>query len=473
ALARSDGGRAIVEVATRVYFSHPSPQLKAFRLAALLLYAELEPLFDEAFLGFSQPPGTLGKACRLNCSLITDDALIGCFSAGGTRLRPILLMGRPPSGCEVRGEDVPLSHEPLDCYGGCGKGCSFCETVRYGCTDGAISWDATPPVDGSRGESTPTPCYDEATSDPAALPKDRFVSNSACASQRRPAGTYQVCTTKTACYEHDECTGHDSNPEDVALCHARGRAGCGSLACAIGRPPPPFDYKWFNELGAPLNVGPTVQPPAPGTCTWTARCASGTCVPSADTWIAAGLSIPHDPDEHAVCLVHGCKHHGDTDRCDTCTPRTCADFASQGCGTYADGCGGTLQCGERKHCGSGANGLNKRCGTYPDGCGGQIVCGPACTGYELTIVVNGKGKVTERNSGAFAQCDGRRTITLPFDSELSFYTEADCGNAQRSASCTDNIHYSATGFILKGDGSCTWTFTTHPPNEDCTPLCGG
>jgi len=75
-----------------------------------------------------------------------------------------------------------------------------------------------------------------------------------------------------------------------------------------------------------------------------------------------------------------------------CTPTTCA-AAGKNCGSLADGCGGTLNCGSctsPQSCGGGGTAnvcgctpttcaaAGKNCGSLADGCGGTLSCG-SCT----------------------------------------------------------------------------------------------
>lgn len=74
----------------------------------------------------------------------------------------------------------------------------------------------------------------------------------------------------------------------------------------------------------------------------------------------------------------------------TCTPATCASL-NKTCGTWDDGCGGTLNCGtcagsaiciaEGTECCTPTTCTSPctRCGTVSDGCGGTLECAP-CNG---------------------------------------------------------------------------------------------
>jgi hypothetical protein len=78
-----------------------------------------------------------------------------------------------------------------------------------------------------------------------------------------------------------------------------------------------------------------------------------------------------------------------------CVPRTCTELGAN-CGSVADGCGGTLECGPCtgfETCGGGGQAnvcgctadpdpcatIGQVCGTASDGCGGSVSCGP-CAG---------------------------------------------------------------------------------------------
>lgn len=82
----------------------------------------------------------------------------------------------------------------------------------------------------------------------------------------------------------------------------------------------------------------------------------------------------------------------------TCTPKTCSQL-NLNCGAVADGCGGTIDCGQCSNgqtcggggtpnvCGSGSpctpktcSELGLNCGSTSDGCGGTIACGVCYNG---------------------------------------------------------------------------------------------
>ncbi len=79
---------------------------------------------------------------------------------------------------------------------------------------------------------------------------------------------------------------------------------------------------------------------------------------------------------------------------DDCTPATCAELGRE-CGSWDDGCGGTVDCpacaGEQSCAADGqcvdecvpasCAELGKECGSWDDGCGGTLDC-PACAGEQ-------------------------------------------------------------------------------------------
>lgn len=78
-----------------------------------------------------------------------------------------------------------------------------------------------------------------------------------------------------------------------------------------------------------------------------------------------------------------------------CTPSSCSSLGKN-CGSWSDGCGGTLNCGScsgGQLCSSSGNcytpcypktscSSGKNCGTEPDGCGGNVNCG-SCSGGQV------------------------------------------------------------------------------------------
>lgn len=85
-----------------------------------------------------------------------------------------------------------------------------------------------------------------------------------------------------------------------------------------------------------------------------------------------------------------------------CAPTTCASLGYE-CGSWSDGCGGTLNCGTCSlgyTCSNGicmctpttCSNLGKQCGSWPNGCGGTLNCGTCSSGY--TCNANGNCVIT-------------------------------------------------------------------------------
>ena len=405
--ARTASGHALVEVAAHLYFRFSYPEFKPHRVLAIQLYAEIAPYYLAKDKLLDQPAGSTTPGCTLDgaCQLRSGDAVFGC-NDGTLVFDTLILMDRLPEACRLVDEDRARSHAAQECYGGCGESCRFCQAVTYACNDNSVvTWEATPPVDGTAGTSTPVSCFSEITNDQL-LPADRFINRPAlCSSSRSfPAGMAIICSAKPACYTHDECTRHDTKVADLYTCHTKGKAACGAVACAWGKPPPPFTYKWFNALGEPFSLAGNGRPNS-GVCHWTMGCSGGSCAPLPGYWEPQASAIPHDPGEHADCLVHGCKHQGSEDVCRCSTDAECASHISlvipkedtcqngicraceraqcAGCGQQSDGCGGTMDCPcpTGQTCKNGACctlatcPTDGRCGRFPDGCGGFLDCG--------------------------------------------------------------------------------------------------
>jgi len=66
-----------------------------------------------------------------------------------------------------------------------------------------------------------------------------------------------------------------------------------------------------------------------------------------------------------------------------CVPGTCATLGKT-CGTWDDGCGGTVTCGSACCTPSTCAALGKTCGDWDDGCGGTVSCGSACCDCYMT-----------------------------------------------------------------------------------------
>lgn len=93
----------------------------------------------------------------------------------------------------------------------------------------------------------------------------------------------------------------------------------------------------------------------------------------------------------SICLNGECRT--DWEPSATCTPATCSSLGYN-CGTWSDGCGGTLNCGScsgSQICASGTcvttctpetcSSLGYTCGSASDGCGGTLNCGTCGSGF--------------------------------------------------------------------------------------------
>jgi len=116
-----------------------------------------------------------------------------------------------------------------------------------------------------------------------------------------------------------------------------------------------------------------------------------------------------------------------------CTPTSCQSLG-YGCGTAADGCGGSLDCGQctaPQTCGGGGTphqcGVGcatactggQDCGTQPDGCGGTVTCG-TCTAPQTC----GGGGVPNRCGGsACTPQPGCELPATPAGSDVQFAPE--------------------------------------------------
>jgi len=122
----------------------------------------------------------------------------------------------------------------------------------------------------------------------------------------------------------------------------------------------------------------------------------------------------------------------------TCTPKTCTQLGYT-CGTAADGCGGTLNCGS---CPSGQTCLNNKCTTCTNACtSGTSQCN-GTTGYQTCGDTNGDG-CTEWGAviacGANQTCkDGHCSVSCVSHAEQkcdigNLYWYDSCGNKEELA----------------------------------------
>jgi hypothetical protein len=99
-------------------------------------------------------------------------------------------------------------------------------------------------------------------------------------------------------------------------------------------------------------------------------------------WVDFSITTIYPPSTWDAC----------TSNCNpVCTPKTCTDFSNQ-CGSFSDGCSGTLTCGcsSGKTCSNGicvstctpttCSALGKTCGSWSNGCGTNLNCGTCTSG---------------------------------------------------------------------------------------------
>ncbi len=126
-----------------------------------------------------------------------------------------------------------------------------------------------------------------------------------------------------------------------------------------------------------------------------------------------------------------------------CVPSTCAQAGAE-CGSIADGCGGTLECGgcsDGGNCGGGntsnvceprcapitCESAGKDCGALPDGCGGTLGCGTCASGE--TCGGGGESNVCGKAACAPTTCDAEQKNCGVIDD--------GCGNSLQCGSCSD------------------------------------
>ncbi len=125
------------------------------------------------------------------------------------------------------------------------------------------------------------------------------------------------------------------------------------------------------------------------------------CTPRTCADVAAECGTIHDGCGRVIecgdCTIEGeaCGIR-QANRCDPCTPTTCAMQGAE-CGLVQDGCGNELECGTcgtGEECGWGnrcqqcwpASCARSECGTKDDGCGGTVDCGPCPTSSTTRVV---------------------------------------------------------------------------------------
>jgi hypothetical protein len=147
-----------------------------------------------------------------------------------------------------------------------------------------------------------------------------------------------------------------------------------------------------------------------------------------------------------------------------CTPATCASLVAS-CGSYSDGCGGTISCGG---CASGlecnsstkqcctpttCNVQGAQCGTLPDECGGTLNCGTCpFSGESCSLAL--QCRCTNPATCQSGQCGARPD---------------DCGGTLQCGSC-------ASGQVCTLGGTCCRPKTACTDGQTCgqqSDGCGG
>lgn len=224
----------------------------------------------------------------------------------------------------------------------------------------------------------------------------------------------------------ESCGGCDANEKcKSGKCYCKFEE-CGGICCNDGQVcggngsccAPDCSGKQCGDDGCGGSCGSCLNPPA-DYCqsssvlreyTGNSTCSSGTCV-----WEYTDQTC-----------VYGCSNGS----CGGCAAKTCAELGKQ-CDSWSDGCGGLVDCGScgtNQYCSSGVckcsyltcdtvccasgqvcyenacctkdtcEGLSKQCGSWPNGCGGTVSCG-SCGLYETC------------NNGAcecqYAECGGK------------------------------------------------------------------
>jgi hypothetical protein len=159
-------------------------------------------------------------------------------------------------------------------------------------------------------------------------------------------------------------------------------------------------------------------------CTLDTDCASGKCQSGACTCLPLSKCPPKACGSLRNCggqLECGSCASGVCYENQCCTPRVCA---SGECGVFADGCGGTIRCGDASCCTPRTcdhPSLANRCGDFDDRCGGSVSCScsdshascylgecctpPTCDGHACGIAIsNGCGGVASCGCASGKTC---------------------------------------------------------------------
>jgi hypothetical protein len=154
-----------------------------------------------------------------------------------------------------------------------------------------------------------------------------------------------------------------------------------------------------------------------------------------------------------------------------CTPRVCA---SDECGVFADGCGGTVRCGAASCCTPRTcdhPSLSDRCGDFDDRCGGSVTC--ACADSHATCYL---GACCTPNA-----CDGT-SCGVPISNGCGGVATCSCASGKRcyQAHCCQPLDCSAwvgPGCSEMSDGcggmlSCGCTTGQRCQNGSCCTAVG-
>jgi hypothetical protein len=310
-------GVAILSAAAHLWWKTPQVRAAVYRFVAIQMYQYLAQYYDSAKKALTQPPDTISQTCDLSCDLMSPDAAFGCVSDSTPKIDVFILNGLPPS-CDPGAVPVSID-DPTDCYGACGRGCEFCKEVEVICAAEDARFGSSP-QDGDKTTSRPRSCLDPSVAPLYPVELDDSAVTCSPTAGHETISKWKLCSTHPACFQHDECLGHDSGLVNLFTCNRLGLFAVGELA-PIGVPIPItsfqlLGFKWFDPTGRP--IGPKSQPtailPDVGRCDWTWSAALGAPV-LAPALASAPPPTPHDPDEHADCLVHECKHGPGADYC--------------------------------------------------------------------------------------------------------------------------------------------------------------
>ena len=148
--------------------------------------------------------------------------------------------------------------------------------------------------------------------------------------------------------------------------------------------------------------------------------------------------------------------------CQPCEPVTCSQLGKQ-CGTWSDGCLGTLTCGpcpypDRSTCDlngqcqcvpQSCESANKECGKWDDGCGGEMDCN-TCP-FPSISTCNAEGKCIYRCQDGYHSCGTSQDT----DGGISCYLDDDvhhCGDDVACVDCPNPVH----GTPLCLNDKCSW-----------------